>query len=123
MCSDPVFQLGSGAGDAPVTVDLSDGDAVVRVRGDLDLSTHELLLDCLALGLALAESQLVVDLRGCGFVGARPFRAIEDAADFLHARGSSLFVQEPPPSFSIISAFLGDTCAFRVEGARQPGPV
>jgi hypothetical protein len=62
----------------------------VRVEGDLDLGTHEPLLDGLARGLALAEDVLIVDLAACHFLSSRSFRAIEDAADFLHARGGRL---------------------------------
>jgi anti-anti-sigma regulatory factor len=117
MGSEPTVPSVTISTRRPVRVDAAAGRVVVRVEGDLDLGTHEPLLDGLARGLALAEDVLVVDLASCHFVSSRSFRAIEDAHDFLHARGAGLVVLEPPPSFAIISAFLGDRCAFRVQRA------
>ena len=121
MSSDSLSALGAVVGHPPVTVDVVGEVTTVRVEGDLDLHTLEDLLDTLARGLALTDSVLVVDLAACGFVGARPFRVIEDAADFLHARGASLVVLDPPPSFRLISAFLTDVCAFRVQSSAAHG--
>ena len=58
-----------------------------------------------------------MDLRACRFVANQAFRAIEDTAEFLRARGGALVVLEPPASFHLISGFLGDRCVLSVQGA------
>ena len=95
------------------------GGAVIRVEGDLDLATIQAFVEGLADGLAIVEDLLVVDLTACRFVANQAFRGIEDAAEFLRARGGALVVLEPPASFHLISGFLGDRCALSVQGAAR----
>jgi anti-anti-sigma factor len=97
------------------------GGAVVRVEGELDLATADAFVEGLAGGLAVVEDLLVVDLTACGFIASQSYRAIEDAAAFLRARGGALVVLEPPASFRLISGFLGDGCALSVQGAAGDG--
>lgn len=78
--------------------------ALLRVVGELDISTDEALADALTVALALAGSLLVVELAACSFVGVQAFEAIERAATALHDRGAQLAVRLPPPSFLLIGA-------------------
>ena len=119
MSSEPRAASGASGEAGSVTVAESVGGAVVRVEGDLDLATMEAFVEGLADGLAVVEDLLVVDLTACGFVSSQAFRAIEDAAEFLRARGGALVVLEPPTSFRLISGFLGDRCGLSIQGAAR----
>ena len=77
---------------------------LVRVVGELDISTGGLLADALTVAVPLTGNLLVVDLAACSFIGVQPFEVIELAAGVLHGRGSQLVVRMPPPSFALIRA-------------------
>jgi anti-anti-sigma regulatory factor len=119
MCAEQGSMQGPPGAAGSVTVVAGTGGSVVRVEGDLDLATTAALFEGLADGIASVEDLLVVDLTACGFIASQPYRAIEDAAAFLRARGGALVVLEPPTSFRLISGFLGDRCALSVQGARS----
>jgi len=87
---------------AVIRMEHEGGTAVLRVEGDLDIGTTDLLGDGLRTALALARGLLVVDLEACPFVGVQPFQQIERAARVLHGRGGRLSVRLPPPSFLLI---------------------
>ena len=117
MSAEPRTRSGAPVEAGTVTVVAGAGGVVVRVDGELDLATAEAFVGALADGLALVEDLLVVDLTACDFIASQSFRAIEDAAEFLRARGGALVVLEPPASFRLISGFLGERCALSVQGA------
>ncbi len=119
MCGDPRAATGADVQTGSVTVVEAAGGAVVCVEGDLDLATSQALVEGLADGLAIVDDLLVVDLTACRFVANQAFRAIEDAAEFLRARGGALVVLEPPTSFRLISDFLGDGCRLSIQGAAR----
>ena len=122
MCAEPRTATGGAREEsASVTVQSGAGGAVVRVEGELDLASVAVFVDGLADGLAVVEDLLVVDLTSCGFIASQPFRSIEDAAEFMRARGGALVVLEPPTSFRLISGLLGDRCALSVQGAGGSG--
>ena len=87
---------------AVIRIEPEGGTTVLRVAGDLDIGTTDLLVDGLRTALALARGVLVVDLEACPFVGVQPFEQIERAARVLHDRGGQLSVRLPPPSFLLI---------------------
>jgi anti-sigma B factor antagonist len=58
-----------------VTSELQDGARVVRVRGELDLATHEQLSEQLGRA-AEGEEAIVVDLSECEFMDSSGVRAL-----------------------------------------------
>ena len=80
--------------------------ALLRVVGELDISTGDLLTDALAVARSLTGNLLVIDLARCSFIGVQPFEAIELAACVLHDRGAQMVVRMPPPSFALIRAHV-----------------
>ena len=96
---------GSSPGDvAALHVEPRGRVALLRVIGELDISTEDHLAGALTVALALTESLLLVELADCSFVGLQPFEAIERAACVLHDRGAQLAVRMPPPSYVLIRA-------------------
>lgn len=80
--------------DAQAWLDVEDGTAVVRVTGEIDISTGDTL--ALALSDACASGfDTVLDLSGVEFMDAIGLRHIEQAAEMLHARGHSLQIVHP----------------------------
>ena len=103
-----------------IRIESEGGTAVLRVEGDLDIGTTDLLVDGLRTALALARGSLVVDLEACPFVGVQPFEQIERAARVLHDRGGQLSVRLPPPSFLLVRDHAPHCVALVLTGPLQP---
>ena len=80
--------------------------AVVRLRGDHDVSTVPTLSVELARAIALSDADLVVDLRDVQFMDASTVGVIIGAREFLRCRGRSLTLR----SLSGIARRLIETC-------------
>ncbi|MGH3135616.1 MAG: STAS domain-containing protein [Gaiellaceae bacterium] len=79
------------AGDLEVTVDvLPDGAAVVRVQGDVDMATANILEDALA-GVE-ATPRLVVDLSSCGFIDSSGVRVLVTTSRRVRDEGVDIAV-------------------------------
>jgi len=69
-----------------------DGGAVVTMLGELDLAAAPELRKVLEEALAF-DGEVVVDMRGCGFVDSMGIAALVSAARQLADRGSALCVK------------------------------
>jgi anti-sigma B factor antagonist len=92
------------AGDesSPGTVEiehLSPGLAVVRMRGEHDLSTAPQIAH--ALERAAAHSDVVVDFSDCTFIDSSVIAALVKAALALHVRGEQLVTVIPAESKNV----------------------
>ena len=118
MREEPGSAVPSDGHDEPLTscaVETCEGVATVRVTGDLDMSSHELLVGTLARAMEATPRLLVADLSGCGFVCRRSFTTLDATAERLRDRGADMVVVAAPTSFRLIQAALGRT-------ARTGGP-
>jgi anti-anti-sigma regulatory factor len=71
--------------------------------------------------LQLTPHLLVIDVAGCSYLGRSSFRTIERAALALADRGAELIVRRPPPSFTLITNYLGDDSVLVVEPVGDHG--
>jgi anti-anti-sigma factor len=84
-------------------VDVDDDVAVVRVEGELDVTSVDALASTLALALTMGERGVALDLEECDFVSRHPLDTIWGAATFLRSRGQTFAVRRPPRSFSLLT--------------------
>jgi anti-anti-sigma factor len=69
------------------------GQAVFRLRGEIDLSTRDRMDDLLAEALSGTEGRVVLDIGQLRFVDAHTLRRWERAAVELHDRGAELVLR------------------------------
>lgn len=77
-------------------VRLDPGRATVAVRGELDLCTVTLLLDCF--DTLARDAEVVLDFAGLDFVDSAGLHAIAAAAREHTAHGGSLGIRSPRPT-------------------------
>lgn len=86
----------------------ADGAVVVKVVGELDLSTHEQLRDPLV-AAAEGDSPVVVDLSECEFIDSSGIRALLVGHEALAGNGSGgrLAVAGPQPQVQRVLEMTG----------------
>jgi anti-anti-sigma factor len=96
-----------------------DGQAVFRLRGEIDLSTHGEMADVLAEALAQTGGRVVLDVEQLQFIDAYTLRMWERAAQTLCQRGSELVVRNPPVFVRRLMEVTGLDEIARVEPNRR----
>jgi anti-anti-sigma factor len=95
------------------------GDAtIVAVRGEADVATVEVLVDALALAIAIQPGPLVVDLAEALFVDTATMRVVTRAADLLRGQGRRLTVRSPSLLARWMLALVGLTALIEPEPRR-----
>ncbi len=91
------------------------GTAHIRVAGELDLATADLLDEAIAGALVERPERLVVDLEGVTFAGAQLVHALENAQNLMGERRSGVRVVRPSRSVMRVLAIcdLDHLCAER----------
>ena len=86
----------------------ADGAVVVKVVGELDLSTQEQLRDALV-AAADAENPVVVDLSECAFIDSSGIRALLVGHEALagNGRGGRMVVAGPQPPVQRVLEMTG----------------
>lgn len=93
----PTLPTVARAGDLEVTVDvLPDAAAVVRVQGDVDMATADILEDVLA-GME-PTARLVVDLSACGFIDSSGLGVLVTASRRAREAGAAVAVVAHEPA-------------------------
>jgi anti-anti-sigma factor len=82
---------------SPMSGEGADGDIVIWLRGEHDISTDDALSLTLARAVALDDSGLVLDLSDVEFMSASTLGVIVRTREFLRARSRSLTVRAPSP--------------------------
>jgi anti-anti-sigma factor len=107
----------AGGTEFEVTAEPAAGDAVlVRVAGELDLSTHERLREPLV-GAAQAGKSVVVDLGDCAFIDSSGIRALllgHEAVTRTDGGQKQLLVAAPQPQVQRVLDMTGVTDAITV---------
>ena len=80
---------------SPMSGEGADGDIVIWLRGEHDISTDDALSLTLARAVALDDSGLVLDLSDVEFMSASTLGVIVRAREFLRGRSLSLTVRSP----------------------------
>jgi anti-anti-sigma factor len=73
------------------------GELVVRLRGEIDLATWDLLSATLAEAVAVGAGTVVLDASGVAFCDVRGIQILTDAGRRLRAEGRALVLREPQP--------------------------
>jgi anti-sigma B factor antagonist len=89
-----------------IEVHVAHGTAVLRVTGDLDLTSRPLLAERLSAALATGPRRLVLDLAGAGFMDAGSARVVASAGEFL-PDGARLVIRRPNPVVRRVLALTG----------------
>jgi anti-anti-sigma factor len=79
-----------------VAVHFNAARAVVVLRGELDLMTVPLLVDCFA-GLVLYVDEVVLDFAELDFIDCSGLHVIAETAQRLASEGGSLSIRSPRP--------------------------
>ncbi len=86
------------AGAARIDVhELSDGQTVIRVCGELDISSREYVESALLATIASASTDIVVDLGELTFCDSTGLSLFILASEQVRARGSALSFANVPP--------------------------
>lgn len=107
MSGEPARSSADGARATTCSVEAVDGESVVRVEGDLDISTLAVLARALAEAMSATDGVLLVDLAACRFLCSRSFAMLETAAEGLSGSGGELVVRGWPASFDLIRGVVG----------------
>ena len=91
------------------------GEAVFRLRGELDLSTHHDMAAALDDALSRTEGQVVLDIEHLRFVDAHTLGMWERAALQLRDRGTELVLRNPSAIVRRMIDVLGLDRVLRVE--------
>jgi len=107
-----------------VDVELLDGDVVlVRVGGEIDMSTTPELVDTALHAAESGPSRMVVDLSDTSFMGAAGLHVLEQLQETLRHRGGDLAVVAPGGIPLRVLEVTGMAAAFGVvpslEAARE----
>jgi anti-anti-sigma factor len=93
---------------------------VVRVSGELDLSTAHLLTGLVDLVVGnSAPRRLVLDLSAVSFFAAVGVSALVHARNAVSVRGGALLLREPSRNVRRVLALTGDLQRFAVEARQQ----
>lgn len=92
----------------------------IDIRGELDLSTRGRFTSVLDAIVGENPTEVVLDLRDCGFLDAACLRLIRVAAADLRRSGGSLSVRSPPPAVRRLLDLTGAADLVLPDG---PGPV
>ena len=98
-----------------LSLDLSsDGTvSVIRVSGELDMSTAHLLTDLVKIVAASRPARVVVDMAEVTFLCADGLRALITARDMILAAGGQLVLAAPSPQTQRILTITQTYCLFR----------
>jgi anti-anti-sigma factor len=102
--------------DEPLlSLDLSsDGTvSVIRVSGELDMSTAHLLTDLVETVAASRPARVVVDMAEVTFLCATGLGALIAARDMVLAAGGQLVLRAPSPQTRLILTLTQTYCLFR----------
>lgn len=95
-----------------------DGGAVVRVTGELDLSTHERLADELT-SIAAGGDAIVVDLGGCDFIDSSGIRALLIGRQAAEDNGGTLALAAAKPQVMRILDVTGVASALPIHASAE----
>jgi len=105
-----------------------EGGTIVRVVGELDLSTHERLGEELK-SIASAGSAIAIDLSSCDFIDSSGIRALLIGREAAEEHGGSLALAAAKPQVVRILDVTGVASALPIHAsaeealAAQPGPA
>jgi anti-anti-sigma factor len=91
-----------------------DGQAVTRLRGELDLAGHDRLRVVLGEIAEAGRDLVVLDLADLEFMDVRSVRICCEAAVALRARGGALVVQNVSPVVRRVFEIAGDPDAVMI---------
>jgi len=78
-----------------VSMPRTSGQTVVKLEGEHDLATVDLLARALAKARAVDNADLVVDLHGVDFLGAATVHVLRHTRAVLHRRGRTMTLRFP----------------------------
>jgi len=87
--------------------------SVIRVSGELDMSTAHLLTDLVKIVAASRPARVVVDMAEVTFLCADGLRALITARDMILAAGGQLVLAAPSPQTQRILTITQTYCLFR----------
>ena len=100
-----------------MAVDGNGGDhTVVWMRGEHDAANVDTLVETLGRAIAMDDADLVVDMSGVEFMGARTVNALVRADDVLRTRSRTLTVRAPSRTALRVIELCGVGCLL---GPRQ----
>lgn len=108
----------SDAQDAPsqATLVVADGEApVIRLHGEIDLSSVEAVRAVISEALAHADTSLVIDLSDVTFFDSSGLGLLVAAKDEGALDGVELVLRAPSPAAQRILELAGTTDWFRIE--------
>ena len=95
-----------------------DGGTIVRVAGELDLSTHERLAEELT-SIAAAGDAIVVDLAGCDFIDSSGIRALLIGRQAAEDKGGTLVLAAAKPQVVRILDVTGVATALPIHASAE----
>jgi anti-sigma B factor antagonist len=101
--------------EPPLSLDLSSHGTVtvIRVSGELDMSTAHLLTDLVETVAASRPARVVVDMAEVTFLCAAGLGALITARDMILAAGGQLVLRAPSPQTRRILTITQTYCLFR----------
>ena len=104
-----------------LSTDVVTGDPVLRVVGEVDVSTASVLADALHGVTPDERHKLVVDLASVGFMSAAGLRLLLDANTRLRSTGHSLLLRHPSSAVSTVLSAAGVEHLFEIERGDSVG--
>ncbi|OLE22386.1 MAG: hypothetical protein AUG44_25015 [Actinobacteria bacterium 13_1_20CM_3_71_11] len=108
---------GTGHRRPPLTVDITDSGpvTVIKVGGELDMSTTQLLTDRVEQVLQQRPLRLVLDLANITFFCADGIRALYRIHSAVGGIAGDLVLRDPSPCTTRVLALTGTTHQFRIQ--------
>jgi anti-anti-sigma factor len=100
-----------------------DGEPVVRLRGELDLSTAPELARVLDALLEGEVADVALDISGLSFIDSSGISALITAQQDLHKRGRRLSVRSPRPTAVKVFEIAGLMDFLNVESVSPQNPT
>lgn len=97
----------------------ADGEAVLTVTGEIDLTTCELLWIAIEKALATQSRRLVIDMTNTRFMCAAGLRVLLRALDRLNGEPSALVLSSPPRMVRQILRLSGLEQQLTIEDSAQ----
>jgi anti-anti-sigma factor len=88
-------------------VHVVDGEAVLAVRGEIDIANAEDFAELLLATVEAATSHVVVDASGLRYIDSSGVRGLVNAATRAKARDISFVIRDPQPNTRRVLEILG----------------